>query len=205
MLLPSSTFKSQNEKSCRVDYVFFTKTLSYFEFFKVTVSWKKNKLEIWSCEGGREQAASSQEFLLFFFCVFLALATKTDWNFFCYYFPEAELAKKLQNPSLFCCSIQLSIAIETLISWFVRKSGRRVLVILWSFKFLVSCPFWKCFFALVVSSLQQQIGFCEYYPVNRLLQIITEKFVQNLRDFTQDQHDRNQNKAKLFPVNLSRK
>ena len=44
MLLPSSTFKSQNEKSCRVHYVFFTNTLCYMEFFMVTVSWKKINL-----------------------------------------------------------------------------------------------------------------------------------------------------------------
>ena len=72
----------------------------------VTVLWKKINLKldpVW----GAQQAASSQGFLLFFFfCVFLALATKTGRKCLGQYFP-AELAKKLQKPSLFLKVLQL--------------------------------------------------------------------------------------------------
>ena len=77
LLLPSSTFKSQNEKSCTVDCVFFTNTLCHTEFFMVTASWKKINLKFDPVRKEGNRLLPHRGFL-FFFRVFLALETKTD-------------------------------------------------------------------------------------------------------------------------------
>ena len=74
-MLPRSTFKSQNEKSCRVDYVFFTNTLCYMEFFMVTVSWKKINLKF---DPVREEGNKLLPHEVF--VVFLLLCVSCPWN-----------------------------------------------------------------------------------------------------------------------------